>query len=136
MAIEDAFSLVPYPESCDFNQAIADYDYMEDRSEKKKFWFEVSENDLKRYGEIIHFFDEAGALYYLPAYMVNLIFHEALWDLVCFDSLVSFLKEVDLELFTDKQKHVVSQFLSYSSSFIDDDIDIKELKALMERFLV
>jgi len=30
---------------------------------------------FKKYGEMIYFFDESGALYYLQEYKVNLIFH-------------------------------------------------------------
>lgn len=134
--ILEAFIATHYPIEYDFNRAKADYDYQEKAISGKKEWFNVNKEDLISYGEIIHFFDKRGAIYYLPAYMINIINYNDLAECSCLDSVIHFLEDIDIQLFSEEQRLVVLYFLQYCKFVIYKELhfDMKELDFAFSRF--
>ncbi|MGH1428478.1 MAG: DUF6714 family protein [Arenicella sp.] len=140
-SIEKSFSSVGYPDSYDFQMAVNDYDYEDRGKSKPVYWHNIKYENLISYGEIIHFFSEDGAKYYLQAYLINLIDYPDLFDVVCFISLMNYLRDVDVSIFDGSQRQSIIEFLTYYKTYIIDELnhdedDEKEAENLIIKFSI
>ena len=75
-------------------------------------------------------------MYYLPAYMINIVNHNDLAEGVCLDSVIHFLEDIDVKLFSEEQRLVVLCFLQYCKSVIYKELhfDSQELDLVFSCF--
>lgn len=135
--INRAFRNVDYPESYDMSHAIADFDYLDRPSSGAYEWQKVDASVLKAYGEIIHFFEIHAAIYYLQSYLIALLDDYELYEMACFDSLVSYLDKADVDIFDDDQIFAISLFLDYCAKSVLPSIGLDDeemMPVLIKKF--
>lgn len=135
--ILNSFSSVQYPESLDFNLAIAHRDYSDKpyNNGKRVKWDEINREGLRKYHEFIFFLENEGVMYYLPTYLVHILNDNQLAEEIS-DVLFMALGKIEISLFTSDQINCLIEFLRVCENVISKKFELDEvlLKEALNHF--
>ena len=139
--IKEAFEDLSYP-NYDYFNAIVDRDYLDISevkvSDERKLWRDVSKDEVIKYYDFIFYLKNEGVIYYLPAYMINIVEHEDIASGYPSESAFMAIADIVIDSLSDKQLNAIRDFLIYCRDNVQKRIELDEalLDTAMEHVMV
>ncbi len=123
--IDFVWGELPYPDNDDYFKAIADREYQNTyKKSEKKYWWQISKNELLRNYDFLFYLKDEGVRYYLATYMGHILRYDEVADNYPSETIFMVLGEINLGILNPKQIKIIFDFLSFCFEEIHPRVEL------------